>query len=248
MLRTSLFLLALSAGASVLAQEQPPATAAARPGERELKEVLASLASLGSFQASVTKFTGSGGDSLQEMDGGLILSWRGASSYRAQYQGMWGDTLLVIREGNRILSDSLDVGGTATLRDAGEKFQDSWSASGADMTMGPYPMFFLGEAALGILAPAAAAIEYKSVGTRSRRFVITGGRYGTLTFQASKGEKSWVLDFVETGRQSARGFGSSIIRMETASISRLPKTSASFWLASPEKGIGLNDLRAKKEG
>lgn len=232
----------------MLAQDQPASPAAPRVGEKELKEVLASLASLGSFEASVTKFTGSGGDALQEMDGGLILSWRGASSYRAQYQGMWGDTLLVIREGSRILSDTLDVGGTATLRDAGEKFQDSWSASGADMTLGPYPLFFLGEAALSVLAPSAATIEYKSVGTRSRRFVITGGRYSSLTFQATKRDKAWVLDFVETGRQSARGFGSSIIRMETASINPLPRTSASFWLASPEKGIGLNDLRAKKEG
>ncbi len=209
--------------------------------------MLASLASLGSFEAAVTKFTGSGGDALQEMDGGLILSWRGASSYRAQYQGMWGDTLLVIREGSRILSDSLDVGGSATLRDAGEKFQDSWSSSGADMTLGPYPMFFLGEAALSALAPPSAVIEYRSVGTRSRRFVVTGGRYGSLTFQASKRDKTWMLDFVETGRQSARGFGSSIIRMETASINPLPKSSASFWVAEPEKGIGLTDLRAKKK-
>lgn len=249
--RLSLALLALAAVSGAIAQDQPAtpaAPAAPRKGEAELKEVLNSFAGKGPFEASVTKFTGSGGDNLQELDGSLLFSWRGPTSYRAQYQGMWGDTILIIREGKKILSDGLEVGGKATLRDAGERFIDSWAAAGGEGMLGPYPLLFTGETAAALLAPASGTIEFRTVGTRTRRFVMTGGRFGSVTLQVSKRDDTWVLDFIETSRQNGRGFGGSAIRMEASSLQPLGKTAPSFWAAEPEKGVGLTDLRAKKGG
>lgn len=248
MSRLAFSVLTLAAFCGAMAQDQPAPPAPARKGEAELKEVLKSFASLGSFEAAVAKFTGSGDGNLQELDGALQFSWRGPSSFRAQYQGMWGDTILIIREGSKILSDDLEVGGFASLRDAGEKFVDSWAASGGERMLGPYPLLFTGEAALPLLAPASGTLEFRTVGTRTRRFVMTGGRFGTVTLQASKRDEAWNLDFIETSRQTGRGFGGSVMRMETASISPLSKVSSSFWSAEPEKGVRLTDLRAKKEG
>lgn len=249
--RHVLALLALAAACGAIAQDQPAAPAAPvapRKGEAELKEVLRALAARGPFEASVAKFTGSGGDNLQELDGALHFSWRGPTSYRAQYQGMWGDTILIIREGKKILTDGLEVGGTAALRDAGERFIDSWAASGGEAMLGPYPLLFTGEAAAALLAPASGTIEFRTVGTKTHRFVMTGGRFGSVTLQASKRGDDWELDFVETSRLSGRGFGSSAIRMESSSLQPLGKTAPSFWAAEPEEGVTLTDLRAKKEG
>lgn len=238
-------LLAGFACLSGLALAQTPATPAAtapRPGEAELKEALKGLAARGSFEATVAKYTGVGGTLQNEFDGAMLLSWKSPDAYRMQYQGMWGDTLLVIREGKSILSDGLESGSDAIVRTAGAAFATSWQAAGGEQMIGPYPLLLTGESALAQIAPATGTLEVKSAGIRGRIFSTTGSRFGSLSFQVSQRDGVWNLDWVETKRSF------SLIRMETARVAPLPKASAEFWKAVPDKGVGLTDLREKAAG
>lgn len=243
-------LLAAFACFSGLAEAQPAGQPASppRPGEAELKEVLKGLAARGSFEATVAKYTGVGGTIQNEFDGAMVLSWKSPEAYRMQYQGMWGDTLLVIREDKDILSDRLESGSDAIVRTAGAAFAASWQAAGGETMVGPYPLLFTGESALSIIAPTTGTLEVKSAGIRGRVFSTTGSRFGSLSFQVSQKDGIWNLDWVETKRTFGGGFGGSLVRMETARVTALPKTTVAFWKAVPEKGVGLTDLREKKTG
>lgn len=244
MRRAFILLGLLSLSVSVLAQD--PAAPAPRAGEVELKEALKGLAAKGSFEATVAKFTGVGGTVQNEFDGAMLLSWKSPDAYRMQYQGMWGDTLLVIREGRTILSDRLEAGSDAVLRTAETTFAASWQGSGGESMVGPYPLLFTGESAFAIIAPSTGTIEVKSAGAKAKIFSTTGTRYGSLSFQVSQQNGTWNLDWVETRRTFGGGFGGSLVRMETAKVAALPKKPRDFWKATPEKGVGLTDLRESR--
>lgn len=246
MSRTLLFA-AFACLSSLSLAQAPAATPAAQPrkGEAELKEVLKGLAARGSFEATVAKYTGVGGVVQNEFDGAMLLSWKSPEAYRMQYQGMWGDTLLVVREADSILNDELQFGTSAVLRTAPPAFSASWQASGGEAMVGPYPILFTGESALSLLAPASGTLEVKSVGTWGRVFTTTGSRFGTLSFQVSQKQGVWNLDWVETRRTFGGGFGGSLVRMETAKVTSLPKKTPEFWKAAPEKGVDVIDFREK---
>jgi hypothetical protein len=243
----SLLFAAFACMSSFSMAQAPAATPAAQPrkGEAELKEALKGLASRGSFEATVAKYTGSGGVVQNEFDGAMLLSWKSPEAYRMQYQGMWGDTLLVIREGDSILTDGLELGAEAALRTAPPAFNASWQASGGESMIGPYPILFTGESALTLIAPASGTLEMKSAGTWGRIFTTTGSRFGTLSFQVSSRQGVWNLDWVQTSRSFGGGFGGSLIRMETAKITSLPNKTPEFWRAAPEKGVSVVDFRDK---
>lgn len=230
------------AASGVLAQAGGETTrqAADRSGLPLLKEVLASMAARPPALWRIVKTDFAGRDGAPETDGFVDLHWAGPQQHRAQYQSMWGDGLLVVRNGASVLRDPLVKGSPATLGDAPEGSAIAWS-SREQQAFGLFPLLLLGEAALPVLAPSVGSVRVREA--RGRRIIeSTGTAWGKLEIVVGEG---LLVESVSRIRESRAGQSASV--EDILAPVPLGWDAGRLFETSAEAGVELRDVRTRKQ-